>query len=50
MIKSAFNESGIKLAFPTVQIAGGSEAEIAAAAQQALAKQKSDQAAAAGKL
>jgi len=46
MIKSAFDENGIKLAVPTVQIAGGSEAEIAAAAQQTLAKRKAAQAAA----
>lgn len=43
MIKSAFDENGIKLAFPTVQIAGSGDGAIAAAAQQALAKQKAAQ-------
>jgi small-conductance mechanosensitive channel len=36
MIKKAFDNNGIKFAFPTVQVAGGGEAA-AAAAQQALA-------------
>jgi len=36
MIKKAFDNNGIKFAFPTVQVAGGGEA-VAAAAQQALA-------------
>ena len=42
MIRSAFSENNIKLAFPTVQIAGSGEAEIAAAAQHALARQKAE--------
>jgi small-conductance mechanosensitive channel len=33
MIKKAFAESGIQFAFPTVQVAGGSEASAAAASQ-----------------
>jgi small-conductance mechanosensitive channel len=45
MVKSAFAENGIKLAFPTVQIAGGSETDIAAAAAQSLALQKAAKAA-----
>jgi moderate conductance mechanosensitive channel len=36
MIKKAFDDNGIKFAFPTVQVAGGGET-VAAAAQQALA-------------
>ena len=32
MIKKAFDENGIKFAFPTVQVAGGGEASVAAAA------------------
>jgi small-conductance mechanosensitive channel len=36
MIKKAFDDNGIKFAFPTVQVASGGEA-VAAAAQQALA-------------
>lgn len=39
MIKKAFDENGIKLAVPTVQVAGGSTAEVAGAAQQIFAKQ-----------
>jgi moderate conductance mechanosensitive channel len=35
MIKAAFDQSGIKFAYPTVQVAGGQEAQ-AAAAQEAL--------------
>jgi small-conductance mechanosensitive channel len=35
MIKQAFDENGIKFAFPTVQVAGGKEAP-AAVAQRAL--------------
>jgi moderate conductance mechanosensitive channel len=35
MIKKAFDENGIKFAFPTVQVAGGT-ADVGAAAQQAL--------------
>ncbi|HUK11337.1 MAG TPA: mechanosensitive ion channel family protein [Stellaceae bacterium] len=41
MIKQAFDANGIEFAFPTVQVAGGgepSQAEIASAAQQVLAK------------
>ena len=37
MIKKAFDENGIKFAYPTVQVAGGDDAT-AAVAQQALAK------------
>ena len=36
MIKKAFDENGIKFAFPTVQVAGDSEAATAAAAQRGL--------------
>jgi small-conductance mechanosensitive channel len=36
MIKKAFDENGIKFAFPTVQIAGESEAATAAIAQRTL--------------
>jgi moderate conductance mechanosensitive channel len=37
MIKKAFDENGIKFAFPTVQVAGGEgEASTAAVAQRAL--------------
>jgi moderate conductance mechanosensitive channel len=36
MIKKAFDENGIKFAFPTVQVAGESEAASAAVAQRAL--------------
>jgi small-conductance mechanosensitive channel len=36
MIKKAFDENGIKFAFPTVQIAGEGEASTAAAARRAL--------------
>jgi small-conductance mechanosensitive channel len=36
MIKKAFDENGIKFAFPTVQIAGEGEASAAAAARRAL--------------
>ena len=41
MIKKAFDENGIKFAFPTVQLAGGAEpgAAAAAAAQQVLARE-----------
>jgi len=42
MIKKAFDENGIKFAFPTVQLAGGAEAEAgaaAAAARQVLARE-----------
>jgi len=37
-IKKAFDENGIKFAFPTVQVAGGAEPAVAAAAQQVLAQ------------
>ena len=37
MIKKAFDETGIKFAYPTVQVAGGDDVT-AAVAQQALAK------------
>jgi small-conductance mechanosensitive channel len=36
MIKKAFDENGIKFAFPTVQIAGEGEAATAAAARHVL--------------
>jgi len=36
MIKKAFDENGIKFAFPTVQVAGDGEAATAAAARRAL--------------
>jgi small-conductance mechanosensitive channel len=36
MIKKAFDENGIKFAFPTVQVAGEGEASTAAVAQRAL--------------
>jgi small-conductance mechanosensitive channel len=36
LIKKAFDENGIRFAIPTVQVAGGDEAEPAAAARQAL--------------
>jgi small-conductance mechanosensitive channel len=36
MIKKAFDENGIKFAFPTVQVAGDSDAPRAAIAQQGL--------------
>jgi len=36
MIKKAFDENGIKFAFPTVQVAGETEASTAAVAQHAL--------------
>jgi small-conductance mechanosensitive channel len=38
MIKQAFDANGINFAFPTVQVAGGTDAAIAASAHQALAK------------
>jgi small-conductance mechanosensitive channel len=38
MIHQAFNKNGIKIAVPTVQVAGEKDAGIAAAAQQTLAK------------
>jgi small-conductance mechanosensitive channel len=40
MIKKAFDENGIKVAVPTVQVASGDQAEVAAAAQRALAMHK----------
>ena len=36
MIKQAFDENGIKFAFPTVQVAGEGEATTAAVAQRGL--------------
>ena len=36
MIKKAFDENGIKFAFPTVQVAGEAEPTTAAVAQRAL--------------
>ncbi len=46
MIKKSFDENGVKFAFPTVQVAGGS-AEAGAVAQQALAGARPDAAPAA---
>ena len=40
MIKKAFDENGIKMALPTVQVTGGGNEETAAAAQHALALHK----------
>ncbi len=37
MIHQAFNENGIKIAVPTVQVSGGKDDSVAAAAQQTLA-------------
>ena len=39
-IKTAFDANGIRFAFPTVQVAGGAESSVAAAAQQMLAGSK----------
>ena len=39
-IKTAFDANGIKFAFPTVQVAGGTESAVAAAAQQMLTDNK----------
>jgi small-conductance mechanosensitive channel len=39
-IKTAFDANGIKFAFPTVQVAGGTDSSVAAAAQNMLAAQK----------
>jgi small-conductance mechanosensitive channel len=41
MLKKAFEENGVKFAFPTVQLAGGTEpgAAAAAAARQVLARE-----------
>jgi moderate conductance mechanosensitive channel len=39
-IKTAFDANGIKFAFPTVQVAGGADASVAAAAQQMLTDSK----------
>ncbi|MEP6972329.1 MAG: mechanosensitive ion channel family protein, partial [Betaproteobacteria bacterium] len=39
-IKTAFDANGIKFAFPTVQVAGGADSSVAAAAQQMLAGNK----------
>ena len=39
-IKTAFDANGIKFAFPTVQVAGGTESSVAAAAQQMLTDSK----------
>ncbi|MDK4736035.1 mechanosensitive ion channel family protein [Rhizobium sp. CNPSo 3490] len=47
MIHQAFNENGIRIAVPTVQVAGDKVADPAAAAQQALTAQKQALAAAA---
>ena len=35
-IKTAFDANGIRFAFPTVQVAGGTDAGVAAAAQKML--------------
>jgi hypothetical protein len=47
MITKAFNENRIKPAFPTVPIAGDKGGDVAAAAQQALARHNETIAAAA---
>ena len=39
MLREAFNKNGIKIAVPTVQVAGGKDDELAAAAQKALVAQ-----------
>jgi len=39
-IKTAFDANGIKFAFPTVQVAGGTDSSVAAAAQNMLTAQK----------
>ncbi len=39
-IKTAFDANGIKFAFPTVQVAGGTDSSVAAAAQQMLTGNK----------
>lgn len=39
-IKTAFDANGIKFAFPTVQVAGGTDSSVAAAAQQMLSASK----------
>lgn len=39
-IKTAFDANGIKFAFPTVQVAGGTDSSVAAAAQQMLVGNK----------
>ena len=36
MIKKAFDANGVRIAFPTVQVAGGEEASAAAVARQGL--------------
>ena len=46
MIKKAFDENGIKFAFPTVQVAGEGEAATAAVAQRGLELTRSQPAAA----
>jgi small-conductance mechanosensitive channel len=45
MIKKAFDENGIKFAFPTVQVAGGEEGGAAAAARQVKALSLAEEAA-----
>ncbi len=45
-IKTAFDENGIKFAFPTVQVAGGTDSGVAAAAQNMLNASKAAAAAA----
>jgi small-conductance mechanosensitive channel len=39
MLRKAFTENGIDIAVPTVKVSGGKEDDLAAAAQQAIAKQ-----------
>lgn len=48
MIKKAFDENGIKLATPTVQVAGGGDEGTAAAAQETRRRRMAAEAAAAG--
>jgi moderate conductance mechanosensitive channel len=40
MLREAFNKNGIKIAVPTVQVSGGKDEDVAAAAQKTLATQK----------
>lgn len=40
MLREAFNKNGVKIAVPTVQVSGGKDDDVAAAAQKTLAAQK----------
>jgi small-conductance mechanosensitive channel len=48
MLREAFNKNGIKIAVPTVQVSGGTDEGLAAAAQKALVTQNAATATAAG--